>query len=447
MELWTSSRERRALRDSMLLMLDDSDADSRRLIPPLFDKNHLQRQDRWPSDSELKAYFDSLRDQPRLFRDDLSEIWPRDDRSANLWGTAEQETRPADDISVEPIPAQGPGPHFALDQRNRLRLAKPSDLDGAGNDVSRIEQILPLVRQAADDLATQVECSNAFPGLKRDLAGYRGVIARTTAEISWGLVWGLGVRLEQAAAAAEREIADRLAPSLEDGALSALLSLRVLHGPLILASREGRALQEQADRFQMTREEQNNLRLEAQAFAKSLQSDEAIIDNEAAQVMSDAAATIGADPHPERGSVFGIATLRDVTILLVSAATLATFVPVGIAIGHAAGGVAGAALAWPGFEALKKSKRFVSATAALSMGLDKLHNMSDSVLQERLGLLKPFTEFVRNNSARLSTLAAALPQLRWMEGYLHDLAHPTLARDHIECELQPIDELPKTPPV
>ena len=69
-ELWTSSRDRRALRDLMLLMLDDSDNDSRRLVAPLFDPQYLQKRARWPTESVLKDYFKNLRDQPGLFEED-----------------------------------------------------------------------------------------------------------------------------------------------------------------------------------------------------------------------------------------------------------------------------------------------------------------------------------------------------------------------------------------
>ena len=86
------------------------------------------------------------------------------------------------------------------------------------------------------------------------------------ANISWGLVFGLGVILQNTAVAARRDT-DRLRPCLEDATLAALESLLTLHGPLILASAEGRELQAQADQLQMTQREQMRFRAEAEVLA------------------------------------------------------------------------------------------------------------------------------------------------------------------------------------
>jgi len=97
--------------------------------------------------------------------------------------------------------------------------------------------------------------ANHFPVLYRNLADYRTAIAADAAEIAWGIVFGLGIRLTNAADAAQRQIEDRLLSPLEDPAQEALQSLNMLHGSLIMATAEGRELEEQADRLQMTREQ------------------------------------------------------------------------------------------------------------------------------------------------------------------------------------------------
>lgn len=72
-ELWSSPQERRKLRDSMLLMLHESDIKSQKLVAPLFDVNNLMSDHLWPSASVLNAYLNSLRDQLRLFDDESLE--------------------------------------------------------------------------------------------------------------------------------------------------------------------------------------------------------------------------------------------------------------------------------------------------------------------------------------------------------------------------------------
>jgi hypothetical protein len=221
---------------------------------------------------------------------------------------------------LEAIPAQDAGPHFAISAAGQISQAPASTLDAGGNDIRRIRQFLPLVRQSADDFAARLNSSdNAFTELVRDITQYRTTISPPESEIAWGLVWGLGVRLEETAAAAEREISNRLTPALEDTTLAALQSLRALHAPLILATVEGRELQEQADRLRMTREEQAALRAEAVILSVSLkQNENIVIEADAAAIVEEAAGSIGEGRHPERGTVFGIATIGNILIVLTS---------------------------------------------------------------------------------------------------------------------------------
>lgn len=65
-QLWASPDGRAALRDQMLLMLQEGDEDSRRMVPALFDPRRFSNRDRWPSDEALDEYFKPLR-EPSLF--------------------------------------------------------------------------------------------------------------------------------------------------------------------------------------------------------------------------------------------------------------------------------------------------------------------------------------------------------------------------------------------
>jgi hypothetical protein len=224
----------------------------------------------------------------------------------------------------EPIPAQGAGPHFTLSRDLRIALAPPAEIDGDGNDIGRIQQLLPLVRRAADDLAGHLN-PNTQPELARSVADYREAIAGEPQTIGWGMVFGLGVRLENAALAARREIADRLQAPLEDAAEEALDSVLTLHGPMILATTEGRALSDEADRFRLTRDQQAALRGDAQAVVRSLRNSTDIIEPPAAKLTGDATEGMGEGTHPERGTVFGLATVKNVATILVPVAALGAF--------------------------------------------------------------------------------------------------------------------------
>ncbi len=221
--------------------------------------------------------------------------------------------------SLEPVPLQGAGPHFTLGPEHRIKLTTPPEVDDAGNLISRIEQLLPLVRRAAANLFTNLN-SNAFPELSRDLAEYERAISGNHRTISWGIVFGLGVILENSAAAVRRTIEDRLRPPLEDSAQSALESLITLHGPLILATVEGRELQEQADRLRMTRQEQLAFKADAELLVSQLKDSADIVEPAAVDVIKGAAASIGTGRFAERGTVYGIGSIKNLAGILVTGA-------------------------------------------------------------------------------------------------------------------------------
>jgi transcriptional regulator with XRE-family HTH domain len=301
----------------------------------------------------------------------------------------------------EAIPSQGPGPHFRLGSAGMIALAPPTDIDAQGNDIVRIRQLLPLVRRTVDDLIRDLN-PNAFPELVRNVAEYRAAVAGDETQIAWGLVFGLGVMLQHSADAARRKIEDRLQPALEDAAQSELDTLLTLHGPLILATGEGRELADQADRMRLTPEEQTNLRQDAEAVAGELRAAINIIEPPAAKVVVDAAEIIGQDPHPERGTAYGIATVRNVTIGLV-----------GVAAVSAAFGVGPVATAatWVSIQALNKSNTFSALTTTLGGHIDRAF---------RIGAI--YRRFVIENQEPLRRIATNSIHLRWMLPHINRIA-------------------------
>jgi len=185
-----------------------------------------------------------------------------------------------------------------------------------------------------------------------------------------------------------------LQSALEDAAQAALNSILTLHGPLILATAEGRELVDEADRMYLTRDEQAKLRADARAVAGQLKNAAEIIEPSAVKVVENAADIIGGGPHPERGTVFGIGTMRNVAIGLVGVAAVSLTFGLGAI-------EAGAALV--AVEALKKSEKFSAVTAMLGQNIDRVF---------RIGAA--YRRFVVANQEPLRRIAANTTQLRWM---------------------------------
>jgi hypothetical protein len=302
--------------------------------------------------------------------------------------------------SAEPIPAQGSGPHFDLSSAHRITLAATSEIDVGGNNLSRLRQQLPLVREAADDLASRLN-PNAFPELARNIVAYRAALAGEPEAIAWGVVFARGVRLDNAASAARRQVEDRLQPPLEDAAQEALESVFTLHGPMILATAEGRDLMGDADRMVLTREQQAAQRADALTIAAALDEDREVIEPPAAEIVLESVETMGEGPHPERGSVVGSAAIRNVTIWAVGIGAIAAIAGVGFL-------EAGAAVI--AIEGLKKSKRFSALTDALGTRIDGVLRTGTA-----------FQNFVIRNEQPLRQIASTSTGMRWMLPYIDDV--------------------------
>ena len=318
-----------------------------------------------------------------------------------------ERTLEAPESAGEPIPLQGAGPHFTLNSAALIALALPAEIDASGNNLARIRQLTPLARRAADDLAGRLN-PNAFPELARTVADYRMAFAAEETVIPWGTVFGLGVMLQTAAVAARRQVEDRLQPPLEDAAQSALDSLLTLHGPLILATAEGRELSDEADRMRLTREEQTRLRANVHAVADALQRDREVIEPPAAELADKATGAMNEGVHPERGTVFGTATIKNVTITLIGVAAVSAtfgFGPI----------EAGAALV--SAEALKKSVTFSALTSMLGQNVDRVFRVGAA-----------HRRFVVANQEPLRQIAVTNGQSGWMLPHIDHIVRAEVAQ-------------------
>jgi hypothetical protein len=320
--------------------------------------------------------------------------------------------------TATPLPPQGPGPHFGLSEIDLIDRSPPSDVDSVGNDLGRIRQLLPLVQQYAEVLSRQL-AGNKYPELEKAVRDYHAAIAVTDkSDIAWGEVFGLGVFLQNAADAARREIKDRMLPELEDTALTTLESLLRLHGPLILASNEGRELSAQADAFQMTREEIATLAKASQIVAASVKASDGIATKTTAAEVEQAAAAIDKGRHPERGTIYGLATIRNMSLVLIAAATVSPPLLLGLLAGIP-GTIAGTAVTFLGLESLKKSATFVAIAAQLGAKIDSMTGPAlEAWINRRIQASAPFQDFALKNEEALRQIAATTQQLKWLADYI-----------------------------
>ena len=217
----------------------------------------------------------------------------------------------AEHTPPEPIPPQGPGPHFTLGPDLRIALAPPAEIDADGNNLARIRNFCRLYARPPPT-SPAISTRTRSPRSAAPSGAYRAAIAGEPETIAWGIVFGLGLRLDNAAAAARREIEDRLQPPLEDAAQEALDTVLTLHGPLILATKEGSELSNLADEYRLTPEQRAALRADAQLILRSLNAAPDAIDAAAANAVEAAAEVAGEGPHPEREAAYWFGTVKNI---------------------------------------------------------------------------------------------------------------------------------------
>ena len=206
------------------------------------------------------------------------------------------------------------------------------------------------------------------------IRAYRGAIDRPLSDIQYTDAWRHGQRLQNLADAATREV-DRMEPSLEDDQHAALNDLLVLHGPFMLSSAEGRALQAMADRFRATREEQERQREAVQAFKAAIQdSADKLVTDAVKQVIAETSDELGKGRYPERAVVTAETTNRNLLSTVgKAAANIGNHAAGGIIGGVAAGTALGGDLIGVSVEALNvaghASKQFLLSHEMTLKGL------------------------------------------------------------------------------
>jgi hypothetical protein len=359
-----------------------------------------------------------------------NDLWAREPARANAWimkSIQERETTSdklapleSSDGDIPQIPNPGPGPRFRVSEYGRIERAPPSDLDEWGNDIRIVNQLRPLVQKSVADLRTRIS-RNEFPELLNSVEQYENTLnAGSDRPINWGELWGLGVMIQNAALAAERQIAERLLPALEDPVKAALDSLLALHGPLILATSEGARLSAAAQEFGMTRQQQADLRASSEQISERLSREHEIISPQAAKSIASAIHAIGEGSHPERGSVYALATIKNLSIILLGGAAAATPAVIGALLGSALLGVVlGAPITLVAVETVKKNPAFNALVTQLGAKLDQMSDVEfRSWLEDRGRRLAPFRSFVISNEDNLRRIAESTIELRWMLKYI-----------------------------
>jgi hypothetical protein len=304
------------------------------------------------------------------------------------------------------LPKQGSGPHFQISETGAIEFSAPAPLDKFGNNIQRLEQLHPILREAAIALAGVVaQVSNQHPELSRVAMQYRTLVDNDLANIPFGQIFGVGLRLENAFDAMQRKVVGRLAPELEDDAHEVLRSVIALHGPFILATKEGQDLIADSERYQ---EEKGIAEFKDALLyvAKSLRERSDLATPEASEFLEASAATL--DTTSKKQTTFALGTAHNLLVVLLAGSVVFAAPVVGAALLGPVGGVGGAAVSILSIEALKKTNAFERLRTQASSRLDDFISASFS----------RFASFALEHEKLLRRLAGERQRFKWLHASL-----------------------------
>ncbi|TBB53385.1 hypothetical protein ELH44_06750 [Rhizobium ruizarguesonis] len=301
-------------------------------------------------------------------------------------------------------PLQASGPHFAIVD-GRLDFAPPDELDPEKNNISRLRALLPILRQQVRDALELFGGNQPFPRIRKMLDDYGTAIEGVPEQLDYNVIAGYGMLLANAESAALRDVRDRLAPEMEDGALAALRSILDLHGPFILSTEAGRNFLSDAAIYDRTPEQEATFREASVQLAVAL-SEDGIAADRAASFVIETVENIGVGSQPTRTALFGTNTVRNVSIALMAGAVAALPAAVGLVTGS---GTASWITTVIVAEGLKKSNIGVSASNVVRDAIN------DPIRKQNFIKLAPF---ILRYEAQLRAIAGTQRESKWLHDWL-----------------------------
>ncbi|HEY4940208.1 MAG TPA: translation initiation factor IF-2 associated domain-containing protein [Rhizomicrobium sp.] len=216
------------------------------------------------------------------------------------------------------LPTQGPGPQFGVRTDGIIHYNPTDILDGAGNDVTRLARLhRPLVNAIRELLETFTSGDiNTYKHLFLQATAYSAIVSQPLDQVDFTLLYAAGLRLENARAAAEREIKNGIVPPLEDHQFESLKSVTTLHGVFISATAEGQSLLTDAERFDMTRQDVLETNKDIIEVVSPLALEGVIVERAAPQNILDVLTEDAPVRHPERRTGYSYAATSNLIIVL-----------------------------------------------------------------------------------------------------------------------------------
>ena len=208
-------------------------------------------------------------------------------------------------------------PNFEIGEADEINLGAEKSVNNT--DWDRVNELHPILKMLMDNLQAALSgCENSHPALFQSVKIYSGLLNKPINELPFSALAGLGMAMANAEAANKRDI-NRIAPSLEDNAQTALNSVLDIHGAFIMASAAGRNLVTDAETFARTPQQSKSRSVDIEKLKETLQTAD-LADDEVVAVIRSAADVDAQGEQPERGTIYANNVVRNITSVVTNGA-------------------------------------------------------------------------------------------------------------------------------
>ena len=289
-----------------------------------------------------------------------------------------------------------------------IDFVPPAALDREGNNVGRLRQLHPILRDLARKLAEVLGTGNApHANLAARLDEYRTQIDQPLEKVDFTLLYVQGVRLANAESAAAAKVLEGELPPLSETDHEELETLLQLHGAFVLSTIDGAELIALEQQYRRRPAEEREYRAAVVDFAASLQDKPDVITPNAAAFVLGAAEQINQGRNLERSGVIATSAVQNVAITVAAVAVVTALPVVGSLIGGSSGLIAGGLAAFMASESVKRSKPFAAVIAPVIAKLDRAAD------------LRKFRDFLISVEAQARRLARYNEQFSWIDKALN----------------------------
>lgn len=291
-------------------------------------------------------------------------------------GQPEEEFADGEQDPSLDIPEQSGGISFVVQEDGRIGISRLDSFEA--DEREGIEDLRTYLVQVSNELLALLHGSNAFGSLTGIVRQYHSVIVREAFPI--GLIYALGVRLENLRARLQVQIDSGDYPSMGMDVGAALDTLLAIHGPMILKTARGRELVALALEFSRNEMDVRAYREAARPLAGALSDATEVVAPEAADIVAGINEDIAAGPHLARSLQVAHNGNRN---MLIAIATLCAPLLGGVVASGVEASVPGAGLAAAVTKSANAAWEFLSTNAPLLRNFVAASGMAD------MGWLRP----------------------------------------------------------